>query len=65
MEPSRYKRVIGLLREAAYVLSSLLYLAPILEKLLKNWPSGSNPKDSHKDRRGSTKVNEGKDTEHE
>lgn len=62
MEPTRYKRAIALLRAVAFALSSLLSLVPMLEKLLLNWPSGSNPSDIQEGREGTTQVNPGKET---
>lgn len=65
MEPTQYKRVIGLLRGVAYVLRSLLSLVPVLETLLKNWQPGSNPSENGKDLEETGQVNPGKETENE
>lgn len=61
MEPTRFKRVTDLLREAGYILSLLLSLVPILERLLGNWRNGSTSTGTRKQRTKTEQVNAGKD----
>lgn len=62
MEPSQYKRASALLREVAYVLRQLLFLVPLLERLLRNWQRGRRTRELHDLKEGTGQVNPTEET---
>ncbi len=65
MGPLQYRRVISCLKVVADVLKKLLYLVPMLDRLLRLWRSGSRNKDLGLQKAKTEQVNVRKDKTNE